>query len=113
MPRPPGGTANTSTGTTRSASSPKIEAEERSAGYTTGMTYHVGAKGQVVIPKHLREALGLRPGQSVQFARVGDGVVLRKAATASSLKGRFARQPLAAALLEERRKDRVREARVR
>lgn len=33
-----------------------------------GMTHRVGPKGQVVIPKALREQLGLRPGDEVDFA---------------------------------------------
>ncbi len=37
-------------------------------------------KGQVTIPKQLRDALGLTPGSQVQFALGKDGeVVLRKA----------------------------------
>ena len=57
------------------------------------MTHTVGAKGQVVIPKHLRDALTIKPGQEVAFERQGDGVVVRKVATATTsapLKARFA-----------------------
>jgi AbrB family looped-hinge helix DNA binding protein len=36
----------------------------------------IGPKGQVVIPKHMREVLGLRPGGTVSFrVRPGDAVI--------------------------------------
>lgn len=33
-------------------------------------------KGQVTVPKELRDAFGLRPGDQVEFSRAGDGVKL-------------------------------------
>jgi antitoxin PrlF len=35
-------------------------------------------KGQVTIPKHVRDGLGLRPGDEVEFVADGDGYRLRK-----------------------------------
>jgi AbrB family looped-hinge helix DNA binding protein len=66
------------------------------------MTQRVGAKGQVVIPKELREQAGLGPGADVDFEAVDDGIVIRKAARPSSLRGRFAKSGMASRLLEDR-----------
>ena len=43
------------------------------------MAHHVTIKGQVTIPKRVREHLGIKPGSSVEFQVKADGeVVLRK-----------------------------------
>jgi antitoxin PrlF len=39
----------------------------------------VTEKGQVTIPKDLRDELGIGAGSEVVFERVGDGVLVRKA----------------------------------
>ena len=39
----------------------------------------MSSQGQVTIPKAIREELGLEPGDEVEFDKVGDHVVLRKA----------------------------------
>ena len=73
------------------------------------MTHKVGQKGQVVIPKDLRDQLGLEPGDEVTFWREGDHVVVRRRADTPPLKGRFAGRRLADRLERERAADRARE----
>ena len=70
-----------------------------------GMTHRVGAKGQVVIPKDLRDELGIEPGDEVTFWRQGDHVAVRPA-----LRSRFAGTDLVAVLAAERAADRERES---
>ena len=69
------------------------------------MTQRVGAKGQVVIPKELREQTGLAPGVDVDFEAVGDGIVIRRAGRPPSMRGRFAKSGMASRLLDERRRE--------
>lgn len=68
------------------------------------MTQRVGAKGQVVIPKELRDVLGLQPGAEVAFERDGESVrVMSAGRTATEgLRGRYAASGMAAALLADR-----------
>ena len=73
------------------------------------MTHKVGPKGQVVIPKDLRDQIGLEPGDEVTFWREGDYVVVRRRDDAPPLKGRFAGRRLADHLERERAADRARE----
>jgi antitoxin PrlF len=69
------------------------------------MTHKVGAKGQVVIPKELREKAGLHPGSEVTFELEGDRVVVAAGDSGHRLGGRFARSGMAARLLEDRRQE--------
>lgn len=69
------------------------------------MTQRMGAKGQVVIPKELRERAGLGPGSDVAFEPVGDGIVVRRAKPRPTLRGRFAGSGMAARLLIDRDKE--------
>jgi AbrB family looped-hinge helix DNA binding protein len=62
----------------------------------------MGAKGQVVIPKNLREQIGIGPGDDVSFEPVDDGIVVRRASGRASLRGRFAKSGMAARLLADR-----------
>jgi antitoxin PrlF len=69
------------------------------------MTQRMGAKGQVVIPKDLRERAGLGPGSDVSFEPVGEGVMVKRAGRRSTLRGRFAKSGMAARLLEDREQE--------
>ncbi len=69
------------------------------------MTHRVGAKGQVVIPKDLRDELGIEPGDEVSFWREGDHLAVR-AARRMQLLGRFPGSPLTSSLEVDRRADR-------
>ena len=63
-----------------------------------------GTQGQVVIPKQLRDEVGLRPGTEVEFERDGETVRVMPAGAAAvqGLRGRYASSGLAAALLADR-----------
>jgi AbrB family looped-hinge helix DNA binding protein len=91
-------------------------------GYTAGMTYRVGVKGQVVLPKAVRERVGINPGDKVTVAEKGGVVQIRKAlpgpaereAIVASLRGALGGgQPLTAALERDRRSERARDERAR
>jgi len=69
------------------------------------MTHRIGAKGQVVIPKALRERANLHPGDAVEFELRGDELVLLPGRDPDRLGGRFAKSGMAARLLEERSRE--------
>lgn len=73
------------------------------------MTHKVGPKGQIVIPKDLRDEFGIEPGDEVTFWRNGDHVAVRPLRSARPLKGRFPGRRLTDALAQERAEDRRRE----
>ena len=70
-----------------------------------GMTHKVGPKGQVVIPKALREELGLRPGDEVSFSKEEGGVLVEPVRDDEPLRGRFRDLPLTRMLEEEHRRE--------
>lgn len=74
------------------------------------MTHRVGPKGQVVIPKELRDQLGIEPGDEVSFWYHEDHVAVRPTSHRRALRGRFKDTALADALLDERAADRARES---
>jgi AbrB family looped-hinge helix DNA binding protein len=57
------------------------------------MTHRVGAKGQVVIPKDLRERTGLRPGADVEFELDGQRLSIKAARMAQRLLEDRSREP--------------------
>lgn len=69
------------------------------------MTHRVGAKGQIVIPKDVRERAGLLPGAAVDFRLEGDRVVLSAREERPLLAGRFAGSGMAARLLKDRARE--------
>lgn len=81
------------------------------------MTYRVGAKGQVVIPKGIRDRAGILPGDEILFEEVDGMIMLRKAKTRAELAAELAGSlppsaidPLEV-LAEERRREREHEDR--
>ena len=75
--------------------------------YSSGMTGRIGSKGQVVIPKALRDRARLHPGDEVDFELRDEEIVLVARRSPLQLGGRFAKTGMATRLLE----DRVREPR--
>lgn len=69
------------------------------------MTSKVGPKGQVVIPKPLRDALGIQPGDYVDFELAGRAVVVLPARPGGPLLGRFRGMDLVGALDADRRSE--------
>lgn len=69
------------------------------------MTHRIGAKGQVVIPKELRERTGLHPGADVEFELDGQHVSIKAARQRTGLGGRFAQSGMARRLLEDRSRE--------
>ncbi len=50
---------------------------------------NVTVKGQVTIPKAVRDHLGLKPGSEVRFRRASDGSIVLEAATKPARPDRF------------------------
>lgn len=51
------------------------------------MTYKVGPKGQVVVPKRIRERLGIEPGDEVLVEEDEGEVRIRRAGSPTRLRG--------------------------
>jgi AbrB family looped-hinge helix DNA binding protein len=85
------------------------------------MTHKVGAKGQVVIPKVLRDEIGIKPGDEVAFEADGMDVRIRRTADEpdarerdiKALRGAWADMPGGGTedLIAERRRERELEER--
>ena len=76
---------------------------------------HVGPQGRVVLPAHLRRALGIHPGETL-LARIEDGRLMleKPEQVLARLQERFSRVPsevnLADELISERREEARKEA---
>jgi AbrB family looped-hinge helix DNA binding protein len=77
------------------------------------MTGKVGPKGQVVIPKEIRDRLGLHPGDEVVFVPEPGGVRVEPARRLAELAGVYAGASLAAELEAEHRRELERERALR
>ncbi len=75
------------------------------------MTGKVGPKGQVVIPKPIRDKLGLAPGDEVVFIPEPGGVRVEAAGDIADLAGSFAGHGLTADLEAEHAGELERDAR--
>lgn len=71
------------------------------------MTYKVGPKGQVVLPKAIRERLGIEPGDEVIVEEEEGHIEIRKAATLDSLQGRLRKGPDMLADLERAHREEI------
>ena len=69
------------------------------------MTGRIGAKGQVVIPKAIRDRANLHPGDEVEFELRDAEIVLVARRSPVRLGGRFARSGMAARLLVDRARE--------
>jgi AbrB family looped-hinge helix DNA binding protein len=69
------------------------------------MTGRIGAKGQVVIPKPLRDRACLQPGDVVDFELRGKEIVLVAQPSSARLGGRFSNTGMAGRLLGDRARE--------
>lgn len=78
---------------------------------TAPRTVKVGPKGQVVIPKIVRDQLGIRPGARVRVDRFGEEVRVRPVSEEHGLRGLLSEGASTAELEAARVADRDRERR--
>ena len=69
----------------------------------------VSSKGQIAIPKAIREALNLAAGSELTVVIRGHEIILSKEPGWKSLRGMARGRDVPAALIEERQKDKQRE----
>lgn len=73
--------------------------------YSSSMTGRIGAKGQVVIPKALRDRAHLQPGDEIDFELREEEIVLIARRSPARLGGRFSKTGMAMRLLEDRARE--------
>lgn len=73
--------------------------------YSPGMTSKIGQKGQVVIPKAIRDQVQLHPGDEVEVGLQDDRIVITARRQVDGLAGKFAHSGMAARLLEDRARE--------
>jgi AbrB family looped-hinge helix DNA binding protein len=66
------------------------------------MTSRVGPKGQVVIPKAIRDQVRLHPGDEVEVDLQDDRIIITARRHVDALGGKFAHSGMAARLLDDR-----------
>lgn len=66
------------------------------------MTMRIGAKGQIVIPKSLRDLANLQPGDEVEVELRDEEIVVVARREQKRLGGRFRGSGMAQRLLEDR-----------
>ncbi|HEY5143547.1 MAG TPA: AbrB/MazE/SpoVT family DNA-binding domain-containing protein [Solirubrobacteraceae bacterium] len=69
------------------------------------MARRIGAKGEVVIPKDVRDRAHLHPGDGVDFELRDGAVVLAARRRPLALSGRFSKSGMAARMLEDRARE--------
>ena len=69
------------------------------------MTTKIGQKGQVVIPKAIREQVKLHPGDEVEVGLQDDLIIITARRQTDALGGKFERSGMAARLLEDRARE--------
>ncbi len=82
-------------------------ARRRARGYAGGVRGRVGKNGEVIMPKALLRAAGLRVGDEVRFSVAGGVIRVEHALAADALMGRLAGHKLVDALEAERRAERL------
>ncbi len=65
----------------------------------------MGPKGQVVIPKEIRDELGISPGDEVVFVEDGDSVRVKRAGGMAGLAGKLGGLDLTAELEADHRRE--------
>ena len=73
--------------------------------YDSPVTQKVGPKGQVVVPKAVRDQLGIGPGDEVIVTITENGALVQAVAGARSMKGMFAGSKLLKILEQDHREE--------